>query len=214
MPTRDEQDYERKRQRIMDGALQVFASKGFEKATNRDVARAAGIKSPGLIYHYFKDKSDLLVQAMQRHVPTLDLLLNQQEALMQRPPREVLTALGSGLLAITENPAAIAVLKVLLSESARRPGVAAVLNVFGPRRGITFLSRYLARQMEAGTMRRMDPGAAARCFAGPIIAYILTRSIFPQDDAASLDTETMLRCTVDVFLRGMEVEIESAASGG
>ncbi|HCF29675.1 MAG TPA: TetR family transcriptional regulator, partial [Cyanobacteria bacterium UBA11049] len=47
MPPRDEQDFEVKRQQIIDGALQVFASKGFEKATNKDIAAAAGIGSPG-----------------------------------------------------------------------------------------------------------------------------------------------------------------------
>ena len=58
MPPRDEQDFESRRQQIIDGALQVFASKGFEKATNKDIAVASGIGSPGLIYHYFKDKCD------------------------------------------------------------------------------------------------------------------------------------------------------------
>jgi len=47
---RDEQDFESRRQQI-DGALQVFASKGFEKATNKDIAAASGLP-PGLIYHY------------------------------------------------------------------------------------------------------------------------------------------------------------------
>lgn len=50
MPPRDEQDFEDRRQQIIDCALQVFASKGFEKATNKDIAAASGIGSPGLIY--------------------------------------------------------------------------------------------------------------------------------------------------------------------
>jgi AcrR family transcriptional regulator len=51
MPPRDEQDYETRRQQIIDGALQVFATKGFERATNKDIALASKIGSPGLIYH-------------------------------------------------------------------------------------------------------------------------------------------------------------------
>ena len=51
MPSRDEQDFEERRQQIIDGALEVFSEKGFEKATNKDIAEAAGIGSPGLIYH-------------------------------------------------------------------------------------------------------------------------------------------------------------------
>lgn len=58
-PRRDAGEYESKRQQIIDAALHVFASKGFEKATNKDIADEAKIASPGLIYHYFKDKGDL-----------------------------------------------------------------------------------------------------------------------------------------------------------
>ena len=64
MPPRDESDYEQRRQQIIDGALQVFASKGFERATNKEIARAAKVRSPGLIYHYFKDKGDLFQQVV------------------------------------------------------------------------------------------------------------------------------------------------------
>ena len=49
MPPRDEQDYEERRQQIIDGALSVFGSKGFEKATNKDIANAAKIGSPAFI---------------------------------------------------------------------------------------------------------------------------------------------------------------------
>ena len=38
MPTRNDQEYEKRRQQIIDGALDVFSGKGFEKATNRDIA--------------------------------------------------------------------------------------------------------------------------------------------------------------------------------
>lgn len=48
MVARDE-EYERRRQQIIDGALVVFSQKGFDKATNQEIAEAAGIASPGLI---------------------------------------------------------------------------------------------------------------------------------------------------------------------
>ncbi|HBE34387.1 MAG TPA: TetR family transcriptional regulator, partial [Cyanobacteria bacterium UBA11368] len=41
MPAHDQVEFERRRQQIIDGALEVFASKGFEKATNKDIAQAA-----------------------------------------------------------------------------------------------------------------------------------------------------------------------------
>ncbi len=202
MPTRDEQDFESRRQQIIDGALEVFASKGFEKATNKDIAAASQIGSPGLIYHYFKDKSDLFQQVIEQRMPVLQLLTKSEE-IMTKPPREALTLFATTFLKIVDNPASIALAKLMLGESIRQPKVAQMFNSIGPSRGIAFLTRYLEHQMDSGVLRQMDAGAAARCFLGPLIAFILTREVFPQPDAQILSSETMVKTVVEVFLQGM-----------
>jgi TetR/AcrR family transcriptional regulator, mexJK operon transcriptional repressor len=210
MPTRDEGDFERRRQQIIDGALEVFASKGFERATNKDIAAAAGIGSPGLIYHYFQDKADLFRRVVeQRGAPVLMELLNRSETMMSLPPREALTLFGRAFLTVMENRAAMAMMKLILGEATRRPVVAEMFNALGPRRGVAFLASYLEQQMQAGTLRQMDPGAAVRCFVGPMIAFMLLREVFPQPDTRTLETETMVAATVEIFLRGMEVDATS-----
>lgn len=213
MPPRDEQDYAQRRQQIIHGALEAFASKGFEKATNKDIAEAAGIGSPGLIYHYFKDKADLLGQVLEEHSPAMQFLANPDslEHFMTLPPREALTIVAHKFLKTLENPIAIAAFKLLLGESIRQPAVAAVFNRLGPGRGIPVLSQYLLRQMELGTMRRMEPGAAARCLMGPLLAYFLTRDIFVQPDTQTFSAETMAETVIDIFLHGMLVEGQEPA---
>lgn len=202
MPPRDDEDYESKRQQIIDGALQVFAGKGFENATNKDIAAAAGIGSPGLIYHYFKDKTDLFQQMIEQRAPVLQLI-SHSEDLMDRPPREVLTIFGTSFVKMLDNRTSVAMFKVMLAEAIRRPAVAEAFNRVGPGRGFAFLATYLAHQMERGTLRRMDPGAAVRCFLGPFLAFILTREVFVQPDARTLAPETMVKTAVEVFLNGM-----------
>jgi AcrR family transcriptional regulator len=204
MPPRDEQDFESRRQQIIDGALQVFASKGFEKATNKDIAVASGIGSPGLIYHYFKDKSDLFRQVLEQRIPMLQLL-TKTEDMMALAPRDALTLFASTFLKVVDNPNAIALAKLMLGEAVRRPLVAEMVNTIGPLRGFGFLTRYLEKQMDAGVLRRMDSGAAARCFIGPLIGFVLTREVFPQPDAQTLEPETMVKTVVEVFLRGMQM---------
>ena len=93
----------------------------------------------------------------------------------------------------------------MLSEAARRPMVADMINAVGPGRMFPLLTRYFARQMELGVFRQMDPGAATRCFIGPLFGYMLTRDIFRQPDAQTLSPETMVATTIDVFLHGMLV---------
>ena len=54
-----------RRTQILDAATRVFASKGFNRATIRDVARDAGI-ADGTIYNYFANKTDLLFGLLDR----------------------------------------------------------------------------------------------------------------------------------------------------
>jgi AcrR family transcriptional regulator len=195
MPSRDEQEFEERRQQIIDGALAVFSEKGFEKATNKEIAEAAGIGSPGLIYHYFKDKSDLFRQVLEQRAPVFRVIA-RGEAIMELPPGEVLMLFGNAFVDSFANRTAISMLKLILGE---------MFNKIGPGRGFAFLERYLAHQMDIGRLRRADPGAAVRCFVGPLIAYMVTREIFRQPDAATLSPETMVDTLVETFLHGMSI---------
>ncbi len=205
MPPRDDQDFEGRRQQIIDGALLVFASKGFEKATNKDIATASGIGSPGLIYHYFKDKSDLFRQVVEQRLPVLQLLIYSEPEMMTKPPQQALTIFAEAFLKALENPTSIALMKLLLSEAFRQPVVAEIFNTIGPSRSFAFLTRYLAKQMSAGVLKPVNPGAAARCFVGSLIAYIFSREVFVQPDSAFLGSDIMIATAVEVFLRGLEV---------
>jgi AcrR family transcriptional regulator len=204
MPYRDEHEYEQRRQQIIDGALDVFAHKGFEKATNKDIAAAAGIGSPGLIYHYFKDKTDLFYEVVKQHVPILHLFDHPDE-FTTLPPREALTLFARTFLQTLEHRSHIAMTKLFLSEVFRCPAVAQMVNEIGPGRSFALLTQALNRWMDAGLLRRMDASAATRCFIGPLIAYFIARELFTQPDAQTLSAETMATTHVDIFLQGLQV---------
>ena len=52
-----------KKERMLSVARKLFWKKGFESTTMIDIARAYGCK-PGNIYNFFKDKEDILFQAL------------------------------------------------------------------------------------------------------------------------------------------------------
>lgn len=54
-----------RRKQILDAATQVFADKGFHRATIKDIARVAGI-ADGTIYTYFASKTDVLLGILNR----------------------------------------------------------------------------------------------------------------------------------------------------
>jgi AcrR family transcriptional regulator len=209
LPPRDEQDYETRRQQIIDGALSVFASKGFEKATNKDIARAARIGSPGLIYHYFKDKGDLFRQVMEERAAIWQLL-NHPEDIMDKPPHEALYKFGSTFVQMIDNRVAMSMMKLLLSEAIHRPQVAEMFTRVGPGRAFAILAAYMSAQMDKGTLRRMDPGLATRCFVGPFLAYLITREVFIMPDSKNISPDEMVATNIEIFLRGMEPRREGS----
>jgi AcrR family transcriptional regulator len=60
-------DYELKRRAILDSAVALIASKGFDGATMSDVAAACGA-SKSHLYHYFPSKEDLLFAIVKEHI--------------------------------------------------------------------------------------------------------------------------------------------------
>jgi AcrR family transcriptional regulator len=56
---------EAKRGLIMQHALELFASRGFESTSIGDIAEQAGI-SKGLLYHYFESKEELLLSILHQ----------------------------------------------------------------------------------------------------------------------------------------------------
>jgi AcrR family transcriptional regulator len=60
-------DYEDKKQAILDKAAALIARKGFEIATMMDVAKACGT-SKSHLYHYFPSKEDLLYAIVHEYI--------------------------------------------------------------------------------------------------------------------------------------------------
>src|SRR5437868_2671594 len=115
MPRRKQELYAERRQQIIAGALQVFSVKGFIAATNKDIAEAAGINSPGLIYHYFANKEDLLRAVIETYAPPMQLLA-QSDAFMALPPEQALTQYGQAYLGLMQDPKIGACMRVLIGE--------------------------------------------------------------------------------------------------
>ncbi|MBR4604933.1 MAG: TetR/AcrR family transcriptional regulator [Lachnospiraceae bacterium] len=52
------------REKILQAALEIYAKKGYHKATVDEIAEHAGV-STGVAYRYFKNKKELLLAALE-----------------------------------------------------------------------------------------------------------------------------------------------------
>jgi TetR/AcrR family transcriptional regulator len=64
------QNYESQRESILAGASELFAQRGYHGTTMNEVSEACGL-SKATLYHYFRDKNELLLNIADAHVSRL-----------------------------------------------------------------------------------------------------------------------------------------------
>jgi TetR/AcrR family transcriptional regulator len=191
-----------RRSQILDAALHVMAEHGFRGASIKRIAQRAGLKSPALIYWYFRDKEALFEGVLQRMAPFLGTVA-EADAALDEPPEVVLPRVVMSFLHTVQQPANRRFVRVLLSEVVRHPAVATFFAERGPLVVLNFLERYLARQIELGRLRSHDPRAAARAFMGMLIVYALGREILPAVGAGFPEPEHYGGQVTAIFLDGL-----------
>jgi TetR/AcrR family transcriptional regulator len=197
-----------RRAQILDAALLVIADRGFHAASIKRIAQQAGLKSPALIYWYFKDKQALLEGIFERISPFLSTIA-EAEATLDEPPEQVLPRLVDSFLQTVSQPEMGRFVRIMLSEFARHPSVAEWFAERGPLLALHFLERYLARQVELGRLRVHDSSAAARAFMGTLLVYALGREIFPGVAAGFSTPDAYGQEVVAIFLSGLRAPVDS-----
>jgi TetR/AcrR family transcriptional regulator len=68
--------FELQREQMLAVAAQLFATRGYTAATMQDLASACGV-SKATLYHYVRDKQELLLQITQGHVQRLEAVVGE-----------------------------------------------------------------------------------------------------------------------------------------
>lgn len=105
-----------KRLAILDGAVRVFAEKGFFNATVAEIARAAGV-ADGTIYLYFKSKDELLLSVFDEKMQLLCDAAREATQGLSSAAAALERVVELHLSAVEANPAVASVLIVELRQS-------------------------------------------------------------------------------------------------
>jgi AcrR family transcriptional regulator len=191
---------EDRREQIIDAALRVFARQGFKGSTNKDIAKEAGI-TPGLIYHYFESKEELLKAAIEAHSP-VGLIHTLPEQILDQPPETFLRFMAQQMLEITESDSFVRLLRVFLPEVIYNPGII-TFNLEAIQEVSAFLIRYLEAKMESGELRRADASLLLQVFTGSLFAFVIRRQILRDPLTLQYTQEQLVEIVVSTVLDGM-----------
>ncbi len=98
MPRGRAQGYDDQREQILARAARLFARRGYTATSMNEVAEACGVSKPSL-YHYVRDKHQLLVEIAEAHIARLAALVDEVAA-ETHAPEERLRRLIAAYLAV------------------------------------------------------------------------------------------------------------------
>jgi AcrR family transcriptional regulator len=203
-----------RRAEIIAAAAELFNERGFAGASNREIARAAGI-SPGLIYWYFRDKDELFLHVMEHLFPLHHLEIPSVDA-GDRTVEGLLRDTGTRFLSIMTQPNVQRLMRLALSELIRFPDLRRGVGDLMARQAVGKLARELDRLAERGEIASVDTMLASQSFFGAFVGFILRKHLFESPDLAGTTHEEMIEVIVHIHARGLrgdEVITETMGSG-
>lgn len=181
---------EARRRQLIEAALELFAERGFEATTVKDICEKAGV-APGLIYHYFDSKECLLLEAVRAQGAGTEICC----ALVPDPTKPASTE----LLEIAKTFYRVhrskwPLMRILVREAMGNQALSdRWMELI--RGSVAEISRYLDTRVRAGELRPHDTEMSARILLHTCGMLFL-----------SGEPESRLKALCDVLYRGIRAE--------
>lgn len=189
-----------KRRQILDGAREMFLSKGFEGTSMQDVARAAQV-SKGTLYVYF-DNKEAMFQA----------LVHGECDRMQQAIREIgkgtgdvsdeLCRIARHMVGKLLEPDVLATMRMMIGAGEKFPDLARQLYASGPSRSTQSLAAYFTQRIQQGDLTIADPLEAAAEFLDLIISGLQRRALLMMPHLSPPEIDAFITRRVTRFLSG------------
>jgi AcrR family transcriptional regulator len=208
-----EQMAEARRTQILMGAAQVFAEKGYHKATTKEIAQAAGV-AEGTIYNYFDNKRELLLAMIE--LVAAQSLKNLIVAQTPADPKEFITMIlhNRYQLAQERSYLIVPIVAEMFSDADLRQEV--YRKILMPVTAL--LEQYIQTHIDSGLFRPVNPMIVTRAFVGSILINFAMKlaHLDPRYEALSVDAlvEELASIFLGMLLNPEQVESSQPSAQG
>ncbi len=190
-----------RREQILNGAMRLFAQKGFRGTTTREIAQRLGI-SEALMFKYFPSKEALYRAIIQKRTDGSEEMLFPKEAIQAKDDRQVFRSIASYLIRRnTEDPT---FLRLLLYSALERHGLSNIFFENHAMERIRLLSEYIRQRIKEKAFKKVPPMLAARAFIGMVIHYVQAQEIYGMKNSFRFSQKKVVSTFVDAFLNGLK----------
>jgi AcrR family transcriptional regulator len=176
------------REAILEAARAYFTEHGYEQATIRGIAAAAGV-DPALVHHYFGAKDQLMVEALKLPINPHDvvrqIVTGPADGVGERLLRQILAVWGA-------DSAAGGALIGLIRAAVTHDDAARMVREFFVRELIVPLVEKLGSS---------QPRLRAALVASQVMGLAMARFVIGIEPIASAEPEVLLACYAPTFQR-------------
>jgi AcrR family transcriptional regulator len=186
------------RTRILEAAQRLFARKGYDGTTTRDLALAAGVAEGTLFRHFTNKKAILIEVATQGWVELLTELLTElsemgsYKAVSQMMHRRMMNFHANADL-----------MRVCFMEAQFHADLRDRIQEEVINKMMDVAEAFFQTAMERGVYRRMDPKVVARVFLGMFAIAGFSQNTIMDSHASAQEVKLMAEGIADIFLNGV-----------
>lgn len=198
---------EERRKEIVEAAITLFARQGFERTTTREIAAAAGI-SEGTIYKYFASKQEILLAFIRPQVlPSIPEIFREREGVTDA---QLIREFIEDRFAVWERNRDL--MRVIFGESLFNPMLAEGMHNM-LLHAMQTIEGYIARRVEQGAFRRVNPKVASRALFCHLLVYFLKWDVLAPAGEEKIPGGQLFDQLTDLFLFGVQ-RTDGDMSGG
>ncbi|MEA5516626.1 TetR/AcrR family transcriptional regulator [Nodularia sp. UHCC 0506] len=186
------------RTRILQAAQKLFASKGFDGTTTRDLAQAAGV-AEGTLFRYFSNKKSILVEvATSGWVDILTDLLTELSEMGSY--KAIAQVMRRRMWNLHKN---VDLMKVCFMEVQFHPDLRDRIQeeVIGKMTDVA--EAFFQSAMDKGIYRQTDAKLVAKVFLGMFAIAGFSNNTLMAPDASPQEMQQMAEGLADIFLNGV-----------
>ena len=184
--------------RILKAAQKLFARRGYDGTTTRDLAQEAGV-AEGTLFRHFENKKAILIEvATQGWIEILTDLLTELSEMGSY--KAIAQVMRRRMLNLHQNAD---LLKVCFMEAQFHPDLRDRIQTEVIVKMTDVAEAFFQTAMDQGIYRQMNPRLVAQVFLGMFTVAGFSRDTIMPDNASPQETIEMAEGMADIFLNGV-----------
>ncbi|MFM7560762.1 TetR/AcrR family transcriptional regulator [Cylindrospermopsis raciborskii] len=195
------------RSRIVIAALRLFASRGFDSTTTRDLAHAAGV-AEGTLFRHFANKKAILVEvATNGWVEILTDLLTELSEMGSY--KAIAQVMRRRMWNMQKN---VDLMRVCFMEVQFHPDLQNRIQTEVIDKMTSVAEAFFQTAMDRGIYRQMDAKLVAKVFLGMFAIAGFSHQTLIDPNASPQEMQQMAEGLADIFLNGVLVKESTVKS--